>query len=108
MIESTIEVKPVSKADDWRERIAEQQRSGLSIKRFCQDQGIAEHRFYAWRRRLRECAAVRFALVDRGSAPRKSATGPCLEIVLTSGETVRVGAGVEAATLRVVLEALRG
>lgn len=107
MSENTLQAKPASRAEEWRERITEQQRSGLSIKRFCQDQGIAEHRFYAWRRRLREKQTVRFALVDRGSAPRESAASGYLEIILTTGELVRVGAGAEAAMLRMVLEALR-
>ena len=95
-------------ADQWRERIAEQQRSGLSIKQFCKQQGIAEHRFYDWRKRLRDKQAVRFALVDRASVGRESAAEACLEILLPSGERLRVGAGVDAGTLRVVLEALRG
>jgi transposase len=103
-----IEEKTASKADQWRERIAEQQRSGLSIKQFCKQQGIAEHRFYDWRKRLREKQAVRFALVDRASVGRESLADACLEILLTSGERLRVGAGVDAAILRVVLEALRG
>jgi hypothetical protein len=105
MSESTIEAKPASTADDWRERIAAQQRSGLSVKRFCEDQGIAEHRFYAWRKRLRGKQAVRFALVDRGSVPGEGAA--CLEIILATGERLRIGAGVDAATLRTVLEVLR-
>ena len=91
--------------DQWRERIAEQQRSGLSIKQFCKDSGIAEHAFYVWRRRLREAGPVRFALVDRTGAPH----GPewNLELTLLNGERLRIGAGVDAGTLRTVLEALR-
>lgn len=108
MSESIAEEKPASKADQWRERIAEQQSSGLSIKQFCKQQSIAEHCFYAWRRRLREQPAVRFALVDRGSARRESGTDAGLEIILKGGDRLRVGGGVDAATLRMVLEVLRG
>ena len=79
MSENIIEEQPASKADQWRERIAEQQRSGLSIKQFCKQQGIAEHSFYDWRKRLREKPAVRFALVDRASVGRESLTAACLE-----------------------------
>ena len=32
-------------ADQWRERIAEQRRSGIRIKQFCRERG-----FYAWRK----------------------------------------------------------
>jgi hypothetical protein len=47
-------------------------------------------------------------VVDRASVGRESWADACLEILLTSGERLRVGAGVDAATLRVALEALRG
>lgn len=95
----------MSPRDEWRERIAEQARSGLPIKQFCKDRGIAEHAFYGWRRRLRETEPVRFALVDRTGAPPASEWN--LELTLLSGERLRIGAGVDAMTLRTVLEALR-
>ena len=95
----------ISPRDQWRERIAEQARSGLSIKQFCKDRGIPEHAFYGWRKRLRETEPVRFALVDRTGAPHGAEWD--LELTLLSGERLRIGAGVDAATLRTVLEALR-
>lgn len=39
-------------ADVWRERIAAQGASGLSIRRWCREQGCHEHAFYWWRARL--------------------------------------------------------
>jgi hypothetical protein len=43
MPDSTVEERPAASArDQWRERIAEQARSGLSIKQFCKDRGIAD------------------------------------------------------------------
>lgn len=106
MPESTVEEKPAaSPREQWRERIAEQAQSGVSIKQFCKDRGIAVHAFYGWRRRLRETEPVRFALVDR------AATVPApewnLEVTLLSGERLRIGAGVDAVSLRTVLAALR-
>src|SRR5262245_33479644 len=106
MPDSTIEEKhSVSLRDQWRQRIAEQSHSGLSIKQFCKDHGLAEHAFYGWRKRLRETEPVRFALVDRIGAPQ----GPewSLELTLLSGERLRIGAGVDGVMLRTVLEALR-
>ena len=35
----------------WRDRIERQQRSGLSIQVFCQEEGVAQGTFYAWKRR---------------------------------------------------------
>ena len=106
MTEISPEQASRSKADQWRERIAEQERTGVSVKQFCKQQRLTEYSFYAWRKRLRKQAPVRFALVERGVLPRPS-TETSLELVLTSGERLRIAAGVDAATLRTVLEALR-
>jgi transposase-like protein len=106
MPDNTAEEKAAaSPRDQWRERVAEQARSGLSIKQFCKDRGIAEHAFYAWRKRLRETEPVRFALVDRAGVPQ--APEGNLELTLLTGERLRIGAGVDAVTLRTILEALR-
>jgi transposase len=105
MPDNTVVEKPsASVRDQWRERIDQQARSGVSIKQFCKDRGIAEHAFYAWRRRLRETEPVRFALVDRSGShvPEWS-----LELTLLNGERLRIGARVDTVTLRTVLEALR-
>jgi hypothetical protein len=34
------------KADEWRERIREQERSGLPVKQFCKEGGVSEWSFY--------------------------------------------------------------
>lgn len=104
MSECSPEQKPVSKTDQWRDRLAEQERSGLSVKQFCQQQGFTEYTFYSWRKRLRNGGPVRFALIDRG-AQHASELG--LELVLANGDRLRIGAGVDGKTLRTVLEALR-
>jgi hypothetical protein len=108
MDETVIEEKPaLAKDDQWAERIAEQGRSGLSVKQFCKERGLTEYCFYAWRKRLRHKEPVRFALVERGAARQAPATDADLELVLTSGERLRIGNGVKATTLRTVLEVLR-
>lgn len=93
-------------ADQWRERIAEQHRSGTSIKQFCKGRGLAEHAFYSWRKRLRPPESVRFALVDRSLQPA-AAIDASIELILPSGERLRIAAGVDSITLRNVLVALR-
>jgi hypothetical protein len=35
----------ISKAEQWRDRIAEQERRGISVREFCKEQGLAEHCF---------------------------------------------------------------
>ena len=76
------------------------------MKRFCQREGVSAHSFYTWRKRLRtHKAALRFALVE--PVPEHPTAQSMVELVLTSGERLRIGAGVEATTIRAVLQALR-
>jgi hypothetical protein len=37
----------------WRERIRQQEASGLTIEQFCSQEGIARSKFHAWKRRFR-------------------------------------------------------
>jgi hypothetical protein len=103
-----IEAKPAkSKADEWAERIATQQRSGIAVKQFCKEQGLTEYSFYAWRKRLQQRGPVRFALVERNARQQEWQAEAVLELVLATGERLRIGAGVDTATLRTVLDILR-
>jgi transposase len=108
MSDTAIEAKAAkSKADEWAERIAAQQRSGMSVKQFCKEQGLTEYSFYAWRKRLQERGPVRFALVERNARQQERTAEAILELVLATGERLRIGAGVDTATLRAVLDILR-
>jgi len=108
MSDSVMEAKPLNpKADEWAERIAAQQRSGMSVKQFCKEHGLTEYSFYAWRKRLREKGPVRFALVERSPRRQERTAEAALELVLATGERLRIGAGVDTATLRTVLDVLR-
>jgi hypothetical protein len=108
MSDTASEAKPAkSKADEWAERIAAQQRRGTSVKQFCKEQGLTEYSFYAWRKRLQEGGPVRFALVERNARRQERPAEAALELVLATGERLRIGAGVDTATLRAVLDILR-
>jgi hypothetical protein len=89
----------------WRKLIAQQEQSGLSVRAFCQQERISEHNFYQWRKRLAERLPMKFALVESTrSAPAAVAA---VEVILDSGERLRIAPGIEAATLRLVLSVLR-
>jgi hypothetical protein len=108
MNDTVIEAKPANpKADEWAERIATQQRSGISVKQFCKERGLTEYSFYAWRKRLQEKEAVRFALVERGARRQERTAEAVLELVLATGERLRIAPGVDTSTLRAVLDVLR-
>jgi hypothetical protein len=108
MSDTIVEQGPSNaKADQWAERIAAQQRTGVSVKQFCKEQGLTECSFYAWRKRLRQTGPVRFALVDRSPRRQARAAEAPLELVLATGERLRISAGVDATILRTVLDVLR-
>src|SRR5947208_17123906 len=79
MSDTIIEQRPANpKADQWAERIAAQQRAGISVKQFCKEQGLTEYSFYAWRKRLQQTGPVRFALVDRNPRRQGGAADPTI------------------------------
>ena len=108
MSDTVIEKRAASpKAEEWAERIAAQQHSGLSVKQFCREQGLTEYSFYTWRKRLQESGPVRFAVVERSARRQERTAEAALELVLATGERLRIGPGVDITTLRTVLDVLR-
>jgi len=89
------------KSEYWRKLIAEQEASGETIRAFCKERGVGDHSFYFWRKRLRKREPVQFAVLKTVAAAAP------LELILASGERLCIGNGVDAATLRLVLDALR-
>jgi len=109
MSETAVEQRTTNpKAEAWAERIAAQQRSGVSVKQFCRERGLTEYSFYAWRKRLQESGPVRFALVEKSARRQERTADPIVELVLTTGERLRISPGVDITTLRTVLDVLRG
>lgn len=92
--------------EEWQGLIAEQEQSGIAVRAFCQKQGMGEHWFYMWRKRLREqVGPVRFALVEtHGWSGQQSSP---LELVLISGERLLIRPEGDTTTLRAVLGILR-
>jgi len=87
----------------WRQRIAQQEMSGESIRAFCRGRGLKEHDFYGWRQRLlKQSTPVRFALVETKPAEQ---TVPPIELMLANGDRLRIPH--DAATLKLVLAVLR-
>jgi hypothetical protein len=102
---TTDKAREATRSEYWRAKIEAQGRSGLSVHRFCQQQGLNEPSFYAWRKRVRREEPPRFALVEP-LVTASVATVP-VELLLASGERLRIGAGADASTIRAVIQALR-
>jgi len=100
------ESKAAERRSHWRKVIGEQEASGQSIRGYCREREVREHSFYMWRKALRqESQPVRFALVET-TQPAAQRNPAALELVLGSGHVLRIGPGVDAATLRTVVTAL--
>jgi len=88
----------------WSRLIAEPESSGLSILAFCQQRGVGDHSFYRWHGRLANNKLVRFAELKPIDTPARASA---IEIILATRDRVRIPNGVDAMTLRLVLDALR-
>ena len=96
---------PAALQKKWQELIRQQQESKLSVSAFCRQHGFSDQSFYNWRKRLVADEPVRFALVD-ANPPGADRFAP-LELILVSGDRLRIAPGTDAATLRAVLNVLR-
>ena len=107
----------VKKADTdqqqfWQMAIETWQSSGLSIRQFCKQEGLSEPSFYLWRKKLTQ--------VDESDADKEAVCQPepfiqvslptekhgGLELVLSSGNTLRISSPADTQTLTTVLLAL--
>ncbi len=101
--------KQSNRSEYWRQQVSEQERSGLTVRAWCEQARVNEHSFYNWRARLRRASPpIRFALVEtQGTATPAATNHAAIELTLATGERLRIGAGVDEATVRTVLAALR-
>lgn len=91
----------------WQHIIARQEGSGLSVLAFCRQEEVSAHALYYWRRRFARQPRVKFAMVEVSPEARSTNANAGLELLLAGGERLQIFAGVDAATLRTVLAALR-
>ena len=94
--------KPIRARRDWPRVLAEQARSGLSVRAYCTRHGINLSLFYSWRRRLPR-AVVPAAVTDDWVELRPVAGPPgrCSGVTLVSpsGWRVEVTPDFDGATL---------
>ena len=94
----------------WRQTIGQWQKSGLTVRAYCRQRGLAEANFHAWRRTIanRDCvpfAAVR-VLTDESCGRTDQVANGGLELILPNRRVLRIGAGFDAATLQRLLPLL--
>jgi len=94
-------MRTTGRANYWRQIVARQEKSGLSVKAFCRQESLCAHTLYFWRRKLGPSQSPSFAVVNvtAPSAP--------LEVILAGGDRLQIPAGMDAGTLRTVVAILR-
>jgi hypothetical protein len=122
--------RDVTKEQYWREQLAGQPNSGLSVRAYCRRHRLRESAFYFWRKELARrgvsvASGPTFVPVhlsedsggrDTGAAEHadeavRSAgrgVGGCIEIVLSGGRQVRLLGPVDRQSLADVLAVLEG
>jgi len=96
----------------WQMAIETWQASGMSVSKFCKAEGLSESSFYIWRKK--------FAQADDAETGKQKKLSPsafievampkdnpaALELVLSSGSTLRISSGADSKTLTNLLSAL--
>jgi hypothetical protein len=106
--------RDLGKEQFWRQAIEAWQQSGLSVTAFCQQRQLQLHTFFRWRKLLafRDQPAPPVAASASSSAlfvpvqlrpPTPCCSEQPFEIVLASGRVLRVRAGFDPASLRLLL-----
>ena len=104
----------------WQELFAKQSALGLSVAQACQEAGVSQATFYAWRKRLQLSRRTNAAAESRRS-PTKTASplvpvriipdrtaadrASTMIVELPGAVRVQIQSGCDAATLQAVLEA---
>ena len=97
----------------WRGVISKAARSGLSIRAFCEREGVSTGQFYIWRRKLKsgrqtkkhggsQSGGPTFALVSDGTEGEPAG----IELLLSGGRRLRISKGVDRETLTEVVAIL--
>ena len=106
--------RSTGKEEFWRLTLREHQQSGLTIRAFCQREGLSEPSFFAWRKRIENRNST-----HRSTEPASelgelvpldiidSPEGDSLEIVTPGGFTLRCARAVDPSRLGALIDVIR-
>ena len=98
------EIKTTVSMEQWQQRIMECQQSGMSIKAWCQKNGVATSSYYHYLRKIRESMLQEKQIVPVELPKPTGSSG----IRIESGEiTVTLPESVSAEQLTAILSALK-
>ena len=96
----------------WRKRLARWKATDLTLREFCEREGVTPTAFAHWRKEIAARDARAAATTEPSFVPvhivPTSAAAPALEVALPGGRVVRVPPEFDPAHLRAVVAALEG
>jgi transposase len=100
--------RALGRAAHWQRVLGRWRRSGLSVRAFCQVEGVSVPSFYWWRRKLEPAdhRTPAFLPVHVVTEEVKEPATSANEIVLANGRCLRVGPGFDPDTLVKVVDLL--
>jgi hypothetical protein len=100
--------RDVGKEAQWRKRVQEWQRSGQTVRAFCQRVELDENQFYGWRRELRKRDAQKRTRGGFVELLRSGAAAGGCGVVLRVGERLKIELerGFDVETLKAALSAV--
>jgi transposase len=101
-------VRDLGREAHWHRVLGRWRRSGLSVRAFCQAEGVSEPSFYWWRRKFDRAdhKTPAFLPVHVVTEEVKEPATGGIEIVLANGRCLRVGPGFDPDTLVKVVDLL--
>jgi transposase-like protein len=106
----------------WRKLIDRRRRSGVSVEHCCAEAGVSPASFYQWQRKFRSDGAARGSetakrpadsrlvpvhIIEDRTIRRCDGASDVLEVELPGEIRLRIPAGYDAATLRLIVSVLR-
>ena len=104
MTQSIVTVKREVRLEEWKQQVAACAGSGLSVRQWCTQEGIAPGTYYNHLRRVRECMLENEIVPVSLQEPARSSDK--IEIT-TEQMKISLPAKVSGATLALVLQALQ-
>jgi hypothetical protein len=103
---------PADRAQFWRDTITDCERSGRTVRDYCQAHQLSEKRFFDWRRKLGLGPAARPvaspASAAPGFVPVRVVPDTAAEVSLPGGVTVRVPIHADPTAVARLVAALAG
>ena len=99
--------------EDWTARIMACRSSGMTVRAWCQENGLSEKTYYYWQRRLfqvlseQQQAIRQPAFAEITPAPNSGSSGGVAVTVRISGVEADVHNGADAAAVETVLRILK-